>query len=108
MRESWWRRLFGPLSALVRRKQPAAPAESDALSRLDAETLQGLVQMVFSTRPDELSCGECFEQVDRFAELVLVGKDAAEAMPLVQDHLDRCGCCREEFEALLMALEAIA
>ena len=78
------------------------------MSGLDAETLQKLVQMIFSTRPDELSCGECFEKVDRFAELVLVGKDAADAMPLVQDHLDRCQCCREEFEALLMALEAIA
>jgi RNA polymerase sigma-70 factor (ECF subfamily) len=27
-------------------------------------------------------------------------------MPLVQDHLDRCGDCREEFELLLAALQA--
>jgi len=32
------------------------------------------------------------------------GKNAAEAMPLVQEHLDRCNDCREEFEALLAAL----
>ena len=38
--------------------------------------------------------------------LVLAGKNAAEAMPLVQDHLDRCMDCREEFEALLRALRA--
>jgi hypothetical protein len=108
MKRPWWRKLFDPLFALVRRPRPVEPPEGEAMSRLDPETLQGLVQMIFSTRPDELSCDECFEQVDRFAELMLVGKDAAEAMPLVQDHLDRCGCCREEFEALLMALEAIA
>ena len=41
-----------------------------------------------------------------FAELHLAGKNAAEALPLVQDHLDRCGNCREEFEALLTALRA--
>ena len=34
----------------------------------------------------------------------LYGLDAAAAMPLVEDHLDKCGDCREEFEALLEAL----
>jgi predicted anti-sigma-YlaC factor YlaD len=33
-------------------------------------------------------------------------RKAAEAMPLVQDHLERCGDCREEFETLLAALRA--
>ena len=65
-----------------------------------------MVQMLVATRPDEIGCDECFEQLDRFAEEVLAGKNAAEAMPLVQDHLDRCGDCREEFEALLAALQA--
>jgi hypothetical protein len=108
MKQSWWRKLFEPLSASVRRSRPDETAENRSLSRLDTATVQGLVQMIFSTHPDELDCNGCFEHVDRFAELVLAGKDAAEAMPLVQDHLDRCRCCREEFEALLMALEAIA
>lgn len=68
--------------------------------------IQQMVQMVAATRPDEIGCDECFEQLDRFAEDVLAGKNAAEAMPLVQDHLDRCGDCREEFEALLAALRS--
>ena len=46
--------------------------------------------------------------MDRFVEMELAGKDAAEAMPLVQDHLERCWPCREEFEALLAALGALA
>jgi hypothetical protein len=51
---------------------------------------------------------ECFEQVDRFVEMVLDGRDAAEALPLVQDHLNRCDDCREEFEALVDALHALS
>lgn len=68
--------------------------------------IKQMVQMVAATRPDEIGCDECFEQLDRFAEEVLAGKNAAEAMPLVQDHLDRCGDCREEFGALLAALRS--
>jgi predicted anti-sigma-YlaC factor YlaD len=60
------------------------------------------------THQHELTCGECFNEVDRFAEMELTGKNAAEAMPLVKEHLERCGNCREEYEALLAALKAIA
>ncbi len=73
---------------------------------LQPEQLAQMARMVAATRPDEIGCDECFEQLDHFAELHLAGKNAAEAMPLVQDHLDRCGDCREEFEALLAALRA--
>jgi predicted anti-sigma-YlaC factor YlaD len=67
-----------------------------------------MVQEIVSARPDEIGCAECFEQVDHFVEVKLAGRNAAEAMPLVQDHLDRCSDCREEFEALLAALRAMA
>ena len=105
MKESWWQRL---LRALPFRGGEPRPEADDVPSTLDAATLQQLVEMIFSTADQELSCEECFDQVDRFAELVLAGKDAAAAMPLVQDHLSHCRCCREEFEALLKAIEAIA
>jgi hypothetical protein len=77
-------------------------------SRLEPDVLKGMVRSILTTRPDEIGCDECFEQLDRFIELTLTGMDAAQAMPLVQDHLDRCGDCREEFEALLEALRAVA
>jgi hypothetical protein len=66
-----------------------------------------MVYDILTTHPDEIGCQECFEQLDRFVELTLAGKDAAEAMPLVQDHLDHCNDCREEFEALLAVLRAL-
>jgi predicted anti-sigma-YlaC factor YlaD len=62
--------------------------------------------MIAGTRADEIGCDECYAQLDRFAELVLAGMDAAAALPLVEDHLARCHDCREEFEALLAALQA--
>jgi hypothetical protein len=75
---------------------------------LEPETLKRMVRNVLSTRPDEIGCDECFEQLDRFVEMTLAGKNAAEAMPLVQDHLERCRDCREEFEALLEALRTLS
>jgi hypothetical protein len=77
-------------------------------SPLDTNALKEMVRVILSTRPDEIGCDECLEQLDRFVELTLAGRNAAEAMPLVQDHLERCGDCREEFEALLAALQALA
>ena len=75
---------------------------------LSLDILKKKVLAVAGTKPNEMGCDECFEQVDQFVELKLQGKDAAEAMPLIQDHLDRCGGCREEFEALLDCLRATA
>jgi hypothetical protein len=71
------------------------------------DTLKQMAREIITTRPDEIGCDECFEQLDRFVEMELAGKNAAEAMPLVQDHLERCDDCREEFEALLAALRGL-
>jgi hypothetical protein len=75
---------------------------------LEPETLKQMVRNVLTTRPDEIGCDECFEQLDRFVEMTLAGKNPAEALPLVQDHLERCHDCREEFEALLEALRTLS
>lgn len=72
---------------------------------LTPELVGSMVKGVLSTRPDELDCDECFIQLDIFAETYLVGKNASDALPLVQEHLNRCKDCREEFEALLLALQ---
>ena len=74
---------------------------------LDLDTLKRIVREIITTRPDEIGCDECFEQLDRFVEMTLAGKNAAEAMALVQDHLGRCDDCREEFKSLLTALRAL-
>ena len=73
---------------------------------LDHNTLKQMIWDAVTLRENELDCGECFEELGRFAELCLVGKSAGQAMPLVRDHLERCTDCREEFEALLASLQA--
>ena len=75
--------------------------------KLSSETIQKLMSSVKSTRDQELDCGHCHDELDRFIEMKLSGMNAAEAMPLVQEHLDRCPPCREEYEVLLEALKAL-
>jgi anti-sigma factor RsiW len=48
----------------------------------------------------EIGCDECFEQLDRYVELELAGKDADAAFPGLRAHLDGCPACREEHESL--------
>jgi hypothetical protein len=89
----------------------SGPARDDAERpevRSEVEMAKQMVRGIVTTREDELGCDECFEQVDRFAEMVLANEDAAVAMPLIEDHLNRCKGCREEFEALLDALRAVS
>lgn len=74
---------------------------------LDRDELNKLVRAALQTSDGELTCDECLDEVDRFVELELAGLDAAAALPLVHDHLKKCGDCREEFEALLAAVREL-
>ena len=68
--------------------------------------LHRLVRAVAETRESEIGCDECFDQMDRFAELEFSGSEAATTMPLVHDHLHKCEDCHEKYEALLIAIGA--
>ncbi len=58
------------------------------------------------TQDIEYSCDDVHRLLDQFAEAVLRGEDVARLMPLVQQHIDLCPDCREEFEALMRILRA--
>jgi hypothetical protein len=77
------------------------------MTGIASKRIQRLVRGILTARPDEIGCDECLARMDRFVEMELAGKHPAEAMPLVQDHLERCHNCREEFEALLKALRHV-
>ncbi len=64
-----------------------------------------LIRQIRRTTTDEISCDDCFQSLDEFAELVARGEQAATLLPKVQQHLDLCGDCGEEFQALLRILE---
>jgi len=76
--------------------------------KLSSDTIRKMINSIQSTRDEELSCGHCYDELDRFIEMKLEGKNVAEAMPLVEAHLNICPACREEYEALLEALKAMA
>jgi hypothetical protein len=75
--------------------------------KLSSEVIRKMMRSVESTRDEELTCGHCYEELDHFIEMKLEGKNAVEAMPLVEEHLNRCQACREEYEVLLEAIKAM-
>lgn len=77
------------------------------MTLIEPEKLKRIVRSIATVRPDEIGCEACFQQLDAFVELTLAGKDAEAALPLVSDHLHRCANCHEEFEALLIAVQAM-
>ena len=48
----------------------------------------------------EVGCDQCFDQLDRYVELELAGRDADAAVPGLRAHLAGCPACREEHESL--------
>ena len=54
----------------------------------------------------EIGCDECFDELDRYMEVELAGKDADAAVPGLHAHLRGCPACREEYESLLALVAA--
>jgi hypothetical protein len=48
----------------------------------------------------EVGCDVCFEELDRYVELEVAGRDADAAVPGLRAHLAGCPACREEHESL--------
>lgn len=74
---------------------------------LEKELLKKLIQQLLDEEPGELNCTDCFEILDRFAELKLSGHIPSLEMPLVQEHLNHCDNCREQFEMLVDAMKSL-
>ena len=54
--------------------------------------------------PPELTCEQCFELIDEYAELELANVAADQLIPGMRAHLDGCSACREEHDSLLALL----
>jgi len=74
--------------------------------QIPVDKLKTMVRGVARTTETEYSCDDVYELLDEFTEAVVQGKDVAKLMPLVQQHLEMCPDCREEFEALLRVVRA--
>ena len=73
-----------------------------------SKKMQKMMAMLSNTREVELTCDEVFALLDQFTELAAQGEDVRKLMPLVQQHLDMCGDCREEYKVLANILQGTA
>lgn len=48
----------------------------------------------------EIGCEECFDELDRYVDCELAGRDADAAVPGMGAHLAGCPACREDHESL--------
>ncbi|HXH82039.1 MAG TPA: hypothetical protein VNN07_03830 [Candidatus Tectomicrobia bacterium] len=70
--------------------------------------LDMLLRRIRATQDEEISCTECFDLVPVYVDLEIAGRLAEAPLPRLQQHLDQCSACREEYETLrdLVRLEA--
>jgi hypothetical protein len=48
----------------------------------------------------EVTCEQCFQELDRFVEFELAGLDAEEQIPGMRAHLQGCQACAEDYASL--------
>ena len=59
-----------------------------------------LVRLLGASEP-ELTCEQCFDELDRYVELELAGPNADEQVPGMRAHLEGCPACGEDHASLL-------
>ena len=67
----------------------------------------GLIGRMLGPDGPEISCETCFDELDRYVEVELAGRDAEVAgepadqrVPGMRAHLQGCPACHEEYESL--------
>jgi hypothetical protein len=60
-----------------------------------------LIAALLGPDEPELTCEECFEQLDRYVEVAVAGADPDTAVPGMRAHLVGCPACSEDHESLL-------
>jgi hypothetical protein len=61
-----------------------------------------LIDALLGPDGPELSCDDCFDELDRYVDVALAGDDADRAVPGMRAHLHGCPACREDFDSLLV------
>ena len=64
------------------------------------------IQRLLGPAGPEVSCEECFEQLDRFVEAELAGHDAELRIPGMRAHLQGCPACAEDYRSLRALVES--
>jgi hypothetical protein len=67
---------------------------------MERPDLKQTIRRVLGPAEPEVGCDTCFEELDRYVELEVAGRDADAAIPGLRAHLDGCPACREDHESL--------
>lgn len=59
-----------------------------------------MMNRVLGPGAPELTCEQCFEELDRYVELTLAGEPADAQIPGMRAHLEGCPACAEDFHSL--------
>jgi hypothetical protein len=59
-----------------------------------------LLGRVLGPGAPELTCEQCFEELDRYVELTAADERADERVPGMRAHLQGCPACAEDFNSL--------
>jgi hypothetical protein len=73
------------------------------MSPADRTDRERLLARLLGPEGPELTCEQCFEQLDRYVEveLELDAPRADESVPGMRAHLQGCAACHEDHESLL-------
>jgi uncharacterized protein YggL (DUF469 family) len=77
-----------------------------ASAKKEDDRMITLLKKLALTEVQEISCDDVHAVLAEFAERKQQGEAIAHLMPQVAHHLELCPACREEYEALLLAIEA--
>lgn len=64
-------------------------------------TCDELVGALLGPGEPELTCEQCFEELDRYVDLALADREPDRAVPGMRAHLVGCPACREDHDSLL-------
>lgn len=62
---------------------------------------KNMLFMLASTREEELNCDQVYALLEQFSEAVLRREPLTDLMKSIEQHLNVCPDCREEYETLL-------
>ncbi|SRR5258708_35436918 len=72
---------------------------------LPDEVTSGFIRTLEQVRKEDIPCDEMYARLDQYVETEMKGMDMGRLMPLLQEHLEICTDCGEEYEALLSIIE---
>ena len=74
---------------------------------LNPEQVTQLLSMLRQTKDVELTCPECLEELDIYAQGALDETPIEGVLVRVREHLEACPFCKEEFQLLLETLRSV-